>query len=101
MMASKPEQNDSYDQFGGRGGGGGGYGGGGGGTSNFNPSYGMSEPADDRIPCKFCGRKFNETAAERHIPVCEQKHKANLIKMGGKPGPPKRGGSVGLRGGRR
>ncbi len=38
------------------------------------------EEADDRVLCQFCGRKFNETAAKRHIPVCEQKNKANNIK---------------------
>lgn len=43
----------------------------------------MSEPVDDRVPCKWCGRKFNDVAAERHIPVCEQKYKANQMKMGG------------------
>jgi hypothetical protein len=25
---------------------------------------------DDRVPCPHCGRKFNEIAAERHIPKC-------------------------------
>ena len=25
---------------------------------------------DDRVPCPHCGRKFNATAAERHIPKC-------------------------------
>ncbi len=29
------------------------------------------EAADDRVECQFCGRKFNDTAAQRHIPVCE------------------------------
>ena len=52
----------------------------GGGGSNFNPSMEASEPLDDRTPCQFCGRKFNETAAARHIPHCEQKYKANLMK---------------------
>ena len=65
---------------------------GGGGESNFNPSYENSEPLDDRVPCQFCGRKFNETAAARHIPHCESKHKANLMKGGP---PKKRGPSVG------
>ena len=31
--------------------------------------------ADDRVQCKFCGRKFNAEAAERHIPHCEKKSK--------------------------
>jgi len=26
---------------------------------------------DDRVPCPHCGRKFNETVAERHIPHCK------------------------------
>jgi hypothetical protein len=30
---------------------------------------------DSLVPCNFCGRKFNETAANRHIPVCEKKAK--------------------------
>lgn len=56
----------------------------GGGASNFNPSYGVSEPVDDRIECQWCGRKFNETAGNRHIPVCEKKYKENMMKQGGK-----------------
>ena len=51
-----------------------------GGGSNFNPSFEASEPLDDRTTCQFCGRKFNENAAARHIPHCEQKYKANLMK---------------------
>lgn len=31
----------------------------------------MEEEADDRIMCKFCGRKFNQKAGERHIAFCE------------------------------
>ncbi|KAH0787942.1 Zinc finger, C2H2 type family protein [Histomonas meleagridis] len=27
---------------------------------------------DDRVPCPYCGRKFAEEAARRHIPVCER-----------------------------
>ena len=27
------------------------------------------------VQCKFCGRKFNETAAKRHLPFCEEKSK--------------------------
>jgi hypothetical protein len=46
---------------------------------------------DDRTECKFCGRKFAEEAAKRHIPHCEEKHKKNLMKNGGKPAAPKRG----------
>ena len=69
---------------------------GGGGGSNFNPSYEASEDVDDRTQCQFCGRKFNETAAARHIPLCESKHKANLMKAG-PPRGPKRGASYGGR----
>ena len=61
---------------------------GGGGASNFNPSFEASEPADDRVLCEFCGRKFAEKTAERHIPHCESKYKANLMKNG----PPKASG---------
>lgn len=51
-------------------------------NNNFNPSMDYSEPADDRVACNFCGRKFNEHAADRHIPVCEQKHKKEMMKNG-------------------
>jgi len=33
------------------------------------------EAPDDRVQCQFCGRKFAEQAANRHIPHCETKHK--------------------------
>ena len=76
----------------------------GGGGSNFNPTQDMSAinaAADDRIECKFCGRKFNEEAGKRHIPHCEEKYKKNLMKNGGmiKGGKavPKRGTQVGFR----
>jgi len=26
---------------------------------------------DNLVPCPYCGRKFNEQAAERHIPSCK------------------------------
>jgi len=56
------------------------------------------EEEDDRILCKWCGRKFNETAGNRHIPVCEQKFKQQQMKSGGKQPPPaKRTTSVGYR----
>lgn len=57
-------------------------GGGGGGAQNFNPSFEASEEMDDRIQCQYCGRKFAEKTAERHIPHCETKYKANLMKNG-------------------
>lgn len=31
----------------------------------------MSAGADDLVPCPHCGRTFNETSAERHIPKCK------------------------------
>jgi len=41
------------------------------------------EQYDDRTECKWCNRKFNDEAAKRHIPSCEQKFKANQMKMKG------------------
>lgn len=38
------------------------------------------EQADDRVECKWCNRKFNDKAAERHIPVCEKKYKELQMK---------------------
>lgn len=29
------------------------------------------EEEDDRVLCNYCGRKFNENAASRHIAFCE------------------------------
>lgn len=45
---------------------------------------------DDRTECQFCLRKFAHETANRHIPVCEQKYKQNLMKSG-KQMPSKRG----------
>ena len=64
--------------------------GGGGAASNFNPSMEASEAMDDRVQCEFCGRKFAEKTAERHIPHCETKYKAQLMKNG----PPKASGAA-------
>jgi hypothetical protein len=36
------------------------------------------------VLCDYCGRRFNEHAAERHIPFCQQKNKLDAIKTGGK-----------------
>lgn len=36
----------------------------------------------DLTPCPHCGRKFNEKAAAKHIPICED-HK--LTEMAKKP----------------
>jgi hypothetical protein len=38
------------------------------------------EQHDDRVECKWCNRKFNDHAAERHIPVCEKKYKELQMK---------------------
>ena len=43
----------------------------------------IMEQYDDRTECKWCNRKFNDEAATRHIPVCEQKFKATQMKMKG------------------
>ncbi|EAS07289.2 zinc finger, C2H2 type protein (macronuclear) [Tetrahymena thermophila SB210] len=39
---------------------------------------------NDYIQCEYCGRKFNEQAAQRHIPFCKTKSQQNQIKQGGK-----------------
>ncbi len=57
------------------------YGGGRGLGGASMPSY---EEEDDRILCKFCGRKFAEQAGLRHIPHCEAKYK-NEQMMSGPP----------------
>ena len=45
-------------------------------------------PPDDYVLCKYCGRRFNEIAAERHIPFCERKFKESQMRVGGgKPKP--------------
>lgn len=46
---------------GGKGGKAGGYGGG---VAAAVDQY------DDRTPCPYCGRKFADVAAQRHIPYC-------------------------------
>ena len=30
--------------------------------------------ATDYVQCDYCGRRFNESAAQRHIPWCKDKH---------------------------
>ena len=35
----------------------------------------MGVAKDVLVGCKFCGRKFSEEAAKRHIPFCERKSK--------------------------
>ncbi|CDW78396.1 UNKNOWN [Stylonychia lemnae] len=50
-------------------------------STNFRGVHNQySEEADDRILCQYCSRKFNQNAADRHIPVCQQKYKQDLIK---------------------
>ena len=69
-----------------------------GGASNFNPVMEASEDTDTRVPCEYCGRKFAEITAERHIPHCERKYKENLMKAGPpRAGGNRRGASVGMR----
>ena len=34
---------------------------------------------DDRIQCELCGRHFNEAASEKHIVLCADKAKRDLI----------------------
>jgi len=40
---------------------------------------------DSLVPCHHCGRRFNDKAAERHIPFCQSKQKIDALKRG----PPK------------
>ena len=35
----------------------------------------MQTEQDVLKPCPYCGRKFNEKAAEKHIPFCQRKSK--------------------------
>lgn len=42
----------------------------GGKLSDLPPPPPSSNP--DYVPCPYCGRKFNESAAERHIPRCKE-----------------------------
>ena len=49
--------------------------------------YVPAPPQDDLVPCNYCGRKFREEAAERHIPLCERKFKDSQMRMGGKAKP--------------
>jgi hypothetical protein len=38
----------------------------------------VPEPEDDRVTCPHCGRKFSQSAADRHIPGCERMKSAAL-----------------------
>jgi uncharacterized Zn-finger protein len=46
------------------------------------PKYEIAN--DDRVQCPYCGRKFAEEAAARHMPVCQRMN-------GGSAPPPSRG----------
>lgn len=48
---------------------------------NFNPIQQVSDNTySDLTPCSFCGRKFNETAYEKHSKICEKNHQLKNIK---------------------
>jgi hypothetical protein len=50
------------------------------------PVFAAVEPTVDPslVPCPHCGRSFNETAAERHIPKCTSiKARPKMLKRGG------------------
>lgn len=40
------------------------------------------EDAQNLVLCNSCGRKFNEKAADKHIPFCEKKSKMEKMKAG-------------------
>ena len=44
---------------------------------------------DDMIQCEYCLRRFNDNAAQRHIPFCKTKHKIDSIKKTTKAKPKK------------
>ncbi|KAJ3413221.1 hypothetical protein HDV05_008281 [Chytridiales sp. JEL 0842] len=50
----------------------------------------ISEPDPDYVLCEHCNRRFNETAAERHIPICAQTKHRSMLKH------PARGGGAGV-----
>ena len=55
----------------------------------------IADEYDDRVPCPHCGRKFNATAAERHIPKCNSiRAKPKMLVRGGGGG----NGAAGNRG---
>ncbi|KAJ3292421.1 Zinc finger C2HC domain-containing protein 1C [Rhizoclosmatium sp. JEL0117] len=44
----------------------------------------VSEPDPDYVQCEHCSRRFNQTAAERHIPICANtKHRPKPAVKGG------------------
>lgn len=60
-----------------------------GGGSNYQPP---ADEYDDRVPCPYCGRKFAEVAAQRHIPHCQNKAKESAMRAVGGPARGGRGG---------
>lgn len=56
------------------------------------PPVVASEPDPTLVPCPHCGRRFNQQAADRHIPKCQDiKAKPKMLKRGaGTPGPVRR-----------
>jgi hypothetical protein len=61
----------------------------------------MEAEADDRIQCPYCGRKFNENAAQRHIDFCKTKSMKDQMKTGGKPAPASKQRTTGANFGKR
>ncbi|KAK9842919.1 hypothetical protein WJX74_004434 [Apatococcus lobatus] len=54
-------------------------------TQGYIMEGGMEQvaPSDDLIPCPHCGRRYNEHAAERHIPRCQSiRAKPNVLRAG-------------------
>lgn len=43
----------------------------GGQVSNSDMQIIQAAQEESRVPCKFCGRKFNQQAAAKHIKFCE------------------------------
>jgi hypothetical protein len=55
--------------------------------SELPPPPPTDDSYDDRVPCPHCGRKFNTTAAERHIPKCSSiRAKPKTLLRGSAPG---------------
>ena len=53
------------------------------GDMSLMPAHVPSAPDPSLIPCPHCGRRFNETAAARHIPKCQDiKAKPSSLKRG-------------------
>jgi hypothetical protein len=58
---------------------------------NFNPSNDDPPEDDGMVACQHCGRKFNDTAAARHIPICQKvfSNKGAKPRGGAAPAPQK------------